>query len=106
MITPRYEETAMHRAELEAAMRENEALKRRIRELESLIRSGGGGERSSSVGTGRAVSRSGRAKDREVDEKDRVSGGGKDGEDNSKNVKAEENTSNKGGYAETSRDGH
>lgn len=34
---PRYEEVAQHRAELEAAKRENELLKRRIRELERVV---------------------------------------------------------------------
>ncbi|RYP69386.1 hypothetical protein DL771_006143 [Monosporascus sp. 5C6A] len=46
--TLRYEETAQYRAELEAAKRENEALKLRIKELERLVRqrrsSGGGGD--------------------------------------------------------------
>ncbi|KAF2016116.1 hypothetical protein BU24DRAFT_492272 [Aaosphaeria arxii CBS 175.79] len=37
--TPRYEEVAHYRQELEEAKRENDALKRRIRELERLIRS-------------------------------------------------------------------
>ncbi|KAF9873339.1 hypothetical protein CkaCkLH20_09152 [Colletotrichum karsti] len=36
--TTRYEETALHRQELETAKRENEALKQRIRELESTLR--------------------------------------------------------------------
>ncbi|EMR72902.1 hypothetical protein UCREL1_39 [Eutypa lata UCREL1] len=36
--TLRYEETAHYRAELEAAKRDNEALKRRIKELERLVR--------------------------------------------------------------------
>jgi hypothetical protein len=39
--TPRYEEVAHYRQELEEAKRENEALKRRIRELERSIRGGG-----------------------------------------------------------------
>ena len=34
LVSPRYEEIAYHRAELELAKRENEALRRRIRELE------------------------------------------------------------------------
>ncbi|KAL5628189.1 hypothetical protein BROUX41_002937 [Berkeleyomyces rouxiae] len=38
-VTPRYEETAFYRAELESAKRENDALKRRIRELERMVRS-------------------------------------------------------------------
>lgn len=37
--TLRYEETAHYRSELETAKRENEALKRRIRELELMVRS-------------------------------------------------------------------
>ncbi|KAK7744212.1 hypothetical protein SLS53_003733 [Cytospora paraplurivora] len=36
--TTRYEETALHRQELDAVKRENDALKRRIRELERLVR--------------------------------------------------------------------
>lgn len=36
--TTRYEETALHRQELENAKKENEALKQRIRELEKLFR--------------------------------------------------------------------
>ena len=36
--TSRYEETAFYRAELERAKRENEALKRQIRELEKMVR--------------------------------------------------------------------
>lgn len=36
--TSRYEETALYRAELENAMKENEALKKRVRELERMIR--------------------------------------------------------------------
>ncbi|KAH7077922.1 hypothetical protein BKA63DRAFT_274577 [Paraphoma chrysanthemicola] len=38
--TPRYEEVAQHRAELEAVKRENDMLKQRIRDLERMIRSG------------------------------------------------------------------
>lgn len=37
-VTSRYEETAFHRQELETVKRENDALKRRIRELERLVR--------------------------------------------------------------------
>ncbi|RYO76400.1 hypothetical protein DL766_010439 [Monosporascus sp. MC13-8B] len=55
--TLRYEETAQYRAELEAAKRENEALKLRIKELERLVRqrrsSGGGGD----AGGGGALAR-------------------------------------------------
>jgi ubiquinone biosynthesis protein UbiJ len=39
--TPRYEEVAHYRQELDEAKRENEALKSRIRELERMIRGGG-----------------------------------------------------------------
>ncbi|KAF1959808.1 hypothetical protein CC80DRAFT_489892 [Byssothecium circinans] len=39
--TPKYEEVAHYRQELEEAKRENEVLKRRIRELERMIRGGG-----------------------------------------------------------------
>ena len=42
--TPRYEEVAHYRQELEEAKRENEALKRRIRELERALRGGEGGD--------------------------------------------------------------
>ena len=38
--TPRYEEVAQQRAELEEVKKENEALKQRIRDLERLIRDG------------------------------------------------------------------
>jgi hypothetical protein len=37
--TPRYEEVALQRAELEDVKRENEMLKNRIRDLERMIRS-------------------------------------------------------------------
>lgn len=46
--TPRYEEVAMHRAELEEVKRENEILKQRIRELERAIRGGEEGARGRS----------------------------------------------------------
>ncbi|KKA30437.1 hypothetical protein TD95_005237, partial [Thielaviopsis punctulata] len=53
--TPRYEETAYYRAELENAKRENEALKRRIKELEKAVRgrraSDASRQRSESVST-------------------------------------------------------
>lgn len=39
--TPRYEEVAHYRQELEEAKRENNALRLRIRELERMIRSDG-----------------------------------------------------------------
>jgi cell division protein FtsB len=38
--TPRYEEVALQRAELEEVKKENELLKQRIRELERAIRGG------------------------------------------------------------------
>ena len=40
--TPRYEEVAQHKAELEEVKRENEVLKQRIRDLERMIRRGEG----------------------------------------------------------------
>lgn len=43
--TPRYEEVAHYRQELEEAKRENDMLKRRIRELERLIKGDGDGQR-------------------------------------------------------------
>lgn len=49
--TARYEETAYYRSELEMAKRENETLKRRIRELERLVR-----ERRGDAGRGRSDS--------------------------------------------------
>lgn len=36
--TTRYEEAARHRAELEVVKRENESLRRRVRELEKILR--------------------------------------------------------------------
>lgn len=45
LSTPRYEEMAQHKMELEEAKRENEALRRKVRELEAALR----GRRSSSV---------------------------------------------------------
>lgn len=60
----RYEEAAFHRGELEAVKRENEGLKRRIRELERVVRerresdasaTGGGRWRSESVSTTASV---------------------------------------------------
>ncbi|USP73793.1 hypothetical protein yc1106_01067 [Curvularia clavata] len=44
LSTPRYEEVAQHRAELEEVKKENEALKQRIRDLERMIKEGAGGE--------------------------------------------------------------
>ncbi|KAF3801861.1 hypothetical protein GCG54_00015083 [Colletotrichum gloeosporioides] len=49
--TSRYEETALHRQELEVAKQENEALKQRIRELEKLVR-----EKSANVSRERSES--------------------------------------------------
>ncbi|TDZ36810.1 hypothetical protein C8035_v008764 [Colletotrichum spinosum] len=52
-VTTRYEETALHRQELENAKKENEWLKQRIRELEKLVREKGGGrERTESMSSG------------------------------------------------------
>lgn len=48
--TPRYEEVMLHRQELEEAKRENERLRRRVRELEGLVR----GRRASSSVTSAA----------------------------------------------------
>lgn len=45
--TPRYEEVLLHRAELEEAKKENDKLRRRVRELEAMVR----GRRASSVST-------------------------------------------------------
>lgn len=42
--TPRYEEVALHKAELEDAKKENDVLKQRIRDLEKLIREGEGAD--------------------------------------------------------------
>ena len=52
--TGRYEETAYHRHELDAVKRENEALKRRIRELERTLRA----RRQSDASVNRARSES------------------------------------------------
>jgi hypothetical protein len=57
--TPRYEEVLLHRQELEEAKRENERLRRRVRELEGMVR----GRRASSVSTG--IGASGSASERE-----------------------------------------
>lgn len=46
--TPRYEEVALQRAELEEVKRENEVLKQRIRDLERAIRGGEEGSRGRS----------------------------------------------------------
>lgn len=43
--TPRYEEVALHRAELEEVKRENEKLKQRIRDLERMIKESDDGQR-------------------------------------------------------------
>jgi hypothetical protein len=71
--TGRYEETAYHRHELEAVKRENELLKRRIRELEQTLRtrrqSDASRTRSESVSTTASMSVSGvgRGREREKD---------------------------------------
>ncbi|OAL49372.1 hypothetical protein IQ07DRAFT_587946 [Pyrenochaeta sp. DS3sAY3a] len=46
--TPRYEEVALHRAELEEVKRENEKLKQRIRDLERMIKESDDGQRGRS----------------------------------------------------------
>jgi hypothetical protein len=48
--TPRYEEVAQQRAELEDVKRENERLKQRIRDLERMIRSGDEGGQRGRIG--------------------------------------------------------
>ena len=57
--TQRYEEAAHHRSELEIVKRENEALRRRIQELERSLnirrQSGNGITRSVSVGTNASI---------------------------------------------------
>ncbi|KAK6211730.1 hypothetical protein QIS74_10994 [Colletotrichum tabaci] len=54
--TSRYEETALHRQELENVKKENEALKQRIRDLEKLVRERTAGrERRGSESTGSAA---------------------------------------------------
>jgi hypothetical protein len=66
----RYEEAAYHRHELEAVKRENDALKRRIRELERTLRvrrqsdASVRGGRSESVSTTASVSVQGRGRER------------------------------------------
>ena len=59
-VTSRYEETALHRQELETVKRENDVLKQRIRELERLVRErrasdAGNRPRSESVSTAASV---------------------------------------------------
>jgi len=62
-LTPRYEDVALHRQEMEEAKRENERLRRRVRELEALVR----GRRASSVSTQASASNSGaESRDRSV----------------------------------------
>ncbi|OHE96348.1 hypothetical protein CORC01_08420 [Colletotrichum orchidophilum] len=54
--TSRYEETALHRQELENAKKENEALKQRIRDLEKMVREKSAGrERSESTSSATAA---------------------------------------------------
>ncbi|KAI9839799.1 MAG: hypothetical protein M1837_001998 [Sclerophora amabilis] len=61
VATTRYEETAQHRGELEAVKRENDSLRRRIRELERLVSSrrpsAAGSDRSTSAGTRPSIGR-------------------------------------------------
>lgn len=59
--TPRYEEVALQRAELEEVKRENEVLKERIRQLERAIRGGEEGSRgrSGAPATGSGASATG-----------------------------------------------
>lgn len=68
-LTPRYEDVALHRAELDEAKRENERLRRRVRELEAMVR----GRRASSVST---ASVSGRSRERSGSVQRRGGGGG------------------------------
>jgi len=72
--TGRYEETAFHRHELEAVKRENDALKRRIRELERTLRarreSDASRTRSESVST--TASGVGRGREREKEGEEEV----------------------------------
>ena len=49
--TPRYEEVLLHRSEMEEVRRENEKLRRRVRELEAMVR---GRRRESAVSTASA----------------------------------------------------
>ena len=80
--TGRYEETALHRHELEAVKRENELLKRRIRELEQTLRirrqSDASRTRSESVSTTASVGvrdsviGAGRGRERDKDDEDGV----------------------------------
>lgn len=79
--TGRYEETAYHRHELESVKRENEALRRRIRDLERTLRarrpSDASRTRSESVSTtasirDREVSGVGRGREREKEGEDEV----------------------------------
>jgi hypothetical protein len=51
--TPRYEEVLLHRQEMDEAKRENDRLRRRVRELEALVR----GRRASSVSTSASEAR-------------------------------------------------
>lgn len=67
--TGRYEEAAFHRHELETVKRENEGLKKRIRELERMVRdaSTSGRERSESASTSASIA-PGRGRDLEKEE--------------------------------------
>ncbi|KAF1812951.1 hypothetical protein P152DRAFT_481828 [Eremomyces bilateralis CBS 781.70] len=51
LTSPRYEETAMYRHELEEAKKENEALRQKVRELEVLLRQRRSSSASSARGT-------------------------------------------------------
>ena len=72
--TTRFEETAYHRSELEAAKRENGTLRRRIRELERTLsrrqQSAMGRERSESVSTSASVGGEGGSGRRMIKEDD------------------------------------
>lgn len=80
--TGRYEETAYHRNELESVKRENDSLKRRIRELEQTLRtrrqSDASRTRSESVSTSASVgfrdvvSGLGRGREREKEDEEVV----------------------------------
>lgn len=60
--TPRYEEVLLHRQELEEAKKENERLRRRVRELEAVVR----GRRESSTSARGSVSASASERERSI----------------------------------------
>ena len=74
--TQRYEETAHHRSELEIVKRENEALRRRIQELERSLHSRRQSEnsmtRSGSVSTNASIPPTVRGRGRGTEEDDDV----------------------------------